>query len=430
METLPEYDPYIARFVRKVREAPDRADRYAELGLVYEANKFWSDARTCYQAALRLDAKPLLTRYHLAIVTQKLGDAVEAEALYRRITDRHPDFAPAFHRLGDLLAESGTVQQADAAFQRVMELRPDSAVGYTAAAALKLRARDFAAAAALAEQAIAIQPGARLPHFQLGRAYQGLDRPADANRELKQGEGAVKLFLPDAWTQSFPKYTVGVSAQVRLEKARAYLRAGDPQQAAQRLEIALEWYPDDPALLLELGATYLLLNEPDKACDRLERVRTSGSTEPRLYANLAMCRALLGRFEKALSAADRAVSLAPSSPLSHIARGRVMMRQGRFTDALEDLRRAVEADPTSATAQLELGNVNMLLNRFDESRRCYQATVELDPTSVEARLRLCDMCARLGDLAEARVQLEEARRMAPKHPQVDAMSRRLRSMTN
>lgn len=421
-EFTPEFREYAAQFVDFVREAPEQADRHALLGRVFQANAYWEAAQTCYRNVLALDPDNLLARYHLAIVSEKLGDAGGALVQYRETTERHPDFAPGFHRFGDLLVESGAMEPAAEAFRQVQRLEPTSVAGYVGLANLKLRAHDYEAAMELALEAITLQPDARQPHYQLGLAYRGLGRLDEAEGELQIGQAARKLYLPDAWSRELPRHEIGLTAELRLKEAGEYLAAGAVEQAAERLEHALEWHPGDVPILNELGAIYLTLQKPDQACTHLLRAKPFDSLNPRLFSNLAACHALLNRLEEAMGYADRAVALAPRSSESHVSRGRVLMRMARFDDALTEFGLAASLDPASALPHLEMGNIRLVRGEYEAARPHYESAVDRDPTSLEARVRLCAVCVRTGALEEARVQLAAAKTIAPRHPLVVAIA--------
>jgi len=428
-EFTPEFRRYAAQFVDHVREAPNDAARHALLGTVFEANVLWAAAQTCYRNALQLEPDHKLARYHLAIVTEKLGDAPAALELYRETTERHPDFAPAFHRLGDLLLESGELDRASKAFEQVTKLEPQSIAGYVGLTNVKLRARDFHGAVELIEDALVLQPKARQPHYQLGLAYRGLGRLDEAERELEYGQSARKLYLPDEWSRQLPRHETGLTAQLRLDEARDYLEAGAVDQAAERLEYALQWHPGDVKLLNELGTVYLRLNEPAKACEKLLEAKPFDSSNPHLFANLAACQALLDRLDEALRYADRAVALAPDLSESHLSRGRVFMRMARFDDALAEFEKAASLDSSSALPPLEMGNVHLVRGEYRKAKEQYESAVERDPASLEVRVRLCAVCVRMGELEEAHVQLAAAKEIAPLHPMVATMAAELRKVT-
>ncbi|MCZ6682789.1 MAG: tetratricopeptide repeat protein [Planctomycetota bacterium] len=427
LDGFPEqFRTHLTRYIDRVREAPDQADRHAELGVVYEANRHWAEAQACFRKARRLDQHEVLSQYHLAVVTRHLGDAAGALELYTEATRKFPDFAPAQYGLADLLLESGEIERAVSAFERVIELLPDAAAGYLGVANANLRTRDHTNAAALAEKAVALQPRARYAHYILGLAYRGLGRLDEAERELEAGRDAQKLYLPDEWSLTFPRHTTGRSAAFRLEQARQYLRAGDVQHAAERLEYAREWFPDDVEVLNELGQVYLLLNRPEDARRPLLRAAQINDRDPIIQLNLTECHERLSRFTEALRYARRATELNPAAPEGYVWKGRILMGLGKPAEALSALQTVIGLDPENHDAHMGLGAALVILKRPAEAKSHYQKALAQEPRSLEGRIQLCRVCVQLGEFKEAAAELEVARRIAPQHSQVRAMADQLR----
>jgi len=121
---------YIVEKVKWVRQAPRDAGRHATLGMVYAANSIWPEARLAFRNAATLDPKEPLAQLYVAVATQETGDFDGALKLYREVTVRFPDFAPAFYRLGDALLRAGTVDEAENVFRRLLALAPQEGRGF------------------------------------------------------------------------------------------------------------------------------------------------------------------------------------------------------------------------------------------------------------------------------------------------------------
>lgn len=232
----PQLQAYLKSFLERVRQAPREAQSHATLGLVYEANELWPQARSCFQNAVRLDPKQPLARYHLAIATLEVGDRAAAIALLEGLTKRFPDFAPGYHRLGVELLETGAIEEATSAFERVIALEPREHAGYVGLADAKLRVRDFAGAAELLEKALDLKPDDGTARHLLGEAYRGLGRVDDARRELGRAANAGAVMMIDPWTRQLPEHAKGLSRQTR--RALAHMNAGNHATAAELLAVS------------------------------------------------------------------------------------------------------------------------------------------------------------------------------------------------
>ena len=106
-----------------------------------EANARYSDARTAFAAAARVDARSpfgLLgsadAARRIGAIAQARGDKTgasrayqEAEAQYRKTLATHPDLSAAHLGLGDVFLETARRPQAVESYRRAVMVRPDSA---------------------------------------------------------------------------------------------------------------------------------------------------------------------------------------------------------------------------------------------------------------------------------------------------------------
>ena len=165
---LQEIDPqlraYITQHIEWAREDPRAAQRHATLALVYAANKHWAEARDAFCVAVDLAPRDVMASYYLAIATREAGDHETAVDLLRKVMKQHPTFAPAYHRLGYALLDSGRIQDAARALGRAKELKPDAPEAYVGLAAARLRERDYAGAEELLQKAFGLGTKDRTAH--------------------------------------------------------------------------------------------------------------------------------------------------------------------------------------------------------------------------------------------------------------------------
>ena len=92
---------------------PRDARRHATLGMVYAANSIWPKL-VWHSETLQLDPKEPLAQLYFAVATQETGDFDEALKLYRQVTVRFPDFAPAL--TGWVTSQAGAVMKQKTCF--------------------------------------------------------------------------------------------------------------------------------------------------------------------------------------------------------------------------------------------------------------------------------------------------------------------------
>ncbi len=107
---------------------PDRlphtaeAMRYVQAILGVERVHRWGDVKVAYQTALSRWPEDLAAQIGLGNSHYALDDLPQAERAYRRATRDHPNAAPAFNNLAQVLADQGRLQEAEAAVRQALYL--------------------------------------------------------------------------------------------------------------------------------------------------------------------------------------------------------------------------------------------------------------------------------------------------------------------
>ncbi|MEO8426358.1 MAG: tetratricopeptide repeat protein [Verrucomicrobiota bacterium] len=420
---------YILEQVKWVRQAPRDARRHAILGMVYAANSIWPEARLAFRNAATLDPKEPLAQLYVAVATQEMGDFDESLKLYRQVTVRFPNFAPALYRLGDALLRAGAVDEAENVFRRLIALAPQEWRGFAGLGDVKLRKGNYQDAANDLERAIQIDPNAKVAHHLLGLAYRGLGRLEDAQRELSLGVNATKYPMPDAWSATAQQHMK--SLQDQFEMAAEYGEAGQPEKAVALLETALIYHPDNPNVMNNLAIAYNRAGQPQKARSLLLKVIQIDTNNLPAYIALAASCQELDLNAEALAHAERAVRLAPTIAQPHLAKASVLLAMAQDAEALAELRVALSCDPRNAEIEIEMGDVCLRnLDQPGEALKHYQQAIQLEPAFVGGHVRLAEVLIRLRDSPGARKAIEDLRKLAPTEPALVGLEARFRNLVN
>ncbi|WP_456428808.1 tetratricopeptide repeat protein [Rhodocaloribacter sp.] len=417
----PDVAALVAAKVARAEKHPREASAHGDLGLVYEANLLWEEARDSYAEAARLAPNDRGWRLHLAIATRQAGDFEGALAMLRTLAEKYPDDAPIQQRLGEALLEHGDFTEAEAAFRRVIALEPELPHGYAGLGDALLQQNEPAEAAEALERAVAKAPGYRAAHYLLGQAYQRLNRASEAERELSLGVDAGRAYLPDALDGRVRAYAVNLTA--RLQRAGEYLNAGNPGKAAELLKKAYKAHPENVDVINNLAIAHMRMNRMDEARRLLERARTLDDARFSTYLNLSSWAMQSGRPEQALAFADSALARAPTLAQAFFARGQALARLERLEEALDDLAECLRRDPRKAEAHALSGDLLFRLKRYDEAETHYREALRLDPNLFPAEVGLARTAWVQGRPGEARAALARARKLAPDHPIIARLTR-------
>lgn len=415
---------YFEPYIRWAEEEPLNPQRHATLGVVYEANELWNEARSCFHTVVDLLPSEVLARYHEAMACQEMGETVLSRELLQAITDDQPDFAPAQHRLGLLLLAEDKLEAASSAFQKTVELAPDRVEGYLGLATVRLRSRDHEKAERFSRQALQIDIQNRMAWYLLGQSLRvkpGAE--AEALKALRAGTGALITYLDDPWSSAWPIHAKGLADQMRL--AHNLATAGKSTDAVKVLEAALAQRPGNTDVLNNLAVILRRSGQPSRALAYLQQAQAVSPVGFATLINIAACNLDLGRFDAALEVADRAIFLFESNAQAHVTKARILFAQGKLEMADSIAKRAVELSNEDPLPYLTLADIQFQRRQFESSVDTCRTASELSPLQIEPLLCSCRALVALDRQSEARIALEEARILRPTDPRLDQFEQRL-----
>lgn len=417
---LDKLDPAVVSLVHdqlaNIKARPRGADAHGELGLIYEANAIWSEARQAYDVAARLKPDDYLWRYRLAIATLQVGDTPQATRLLSALAVENPDFAPVHQRLGDLLLQSGNLAGAMQAFRRVVEIQPEATEGYVGLGETLINAGDYAGAVQALEKAVALDDRYGVAHYLLGIAYRSSNRMQEAERELNFPGPGSKRFLPDAHSARLNDYQVNLTAQGK--KGIQLMMTGEAAQATAIFEDILANDPRNLTMLNNLAIALMRQNKLQEAQQVLERALAVNDRKFTTYNNLASLALRRQDREQALVFASQAVERAPDRYQTHFLQGRILLGLGRYQEAARSLSRSANLNFGHVDSHVFLAEALLRNKQIAQARAEFLVALELDPRLLRAHAGLVRAGLVDGqlDLAEKHLQILE--RQAPNNPEV------------
>ncbi len=422
----PPLATYLQQAASRARQDPGAAN-LAELGLAYEANHLWPEARRVFEQARPLASAEPRVGFHLALVLERLGERPAALAQFELVGREHPGFAPVFDRLGEARLSAGDFAGAAVAFEKLTRLAPGQANGALGLAQVRLAEERFEAAYELAEAALELASGDRRGHYTLGLAARGLGREQEARQALVRGAGGGRSYLQDAWSAKIWQRVRRPG--VAVEHARQALAAGDFRLAAMLAGKAREWDSSSVDAANVLAIALLKLGDPAASCAALAPARELDPGRLDTLVNLAVCLAAQGRPADALTQADRAVGLFPQVALAHHTRGRVLLGHSSpesLAAALASLEQARRLGPGQPEILRDLGFAHLQLRSPAAARTIFSRLLELEPGAPWGHLGLAEAALLAGEPEGAASALAAARELAPDHPGVASLAARLR----
>jgi len=425
---LSRLDPNVAALVERqmtrIVSHPGNAASYAKLGMIYEANTLWPDARRAYAAAVELEPSSTWWRFHLAVATRNAGDLEEALRLLQNLGAGHPELAPVQQRLGEALTETGELAGAAAAYRRVIDMKPGLPEGYHGLGEVRILERDYTAARILLERAVALDPNYRAPRYALGLAYRGLSLLEEAQREMSRGVDALPRYLTDPLTSKINEYAVNLPA--RRNRAATVLRNGRPDQAALLLEQVLNEQPGNTTDLNNLAIAYMHMGRFEQAQARLEEARLIAPEKFSTWLNLSALATRAGDPNAAVAYAKAAVERAPEMAQTHVALAMAEAELGHLERTAASLERALQLDARDPQTNGMLAEVYVQLGRPDLAEEHFKSVLVIRPDSLTAVLNLGRLYLQQARPDMADKMLARANELAPGNARVTAFEREIR----
>ena len=426
-QNLARLDPAVQALIRSkavvAKAQPHDASAHGDLGLVYEANLLWPEARRCFETAAKLDPNEMPWQLHLALAHRQTGAPAEALERLRNLAKKNPAASYLQQRLGQMLLETGDLNEAESAFRKLIDLAPNTAPGYIGLGDILLQKKDDQQAVPLLEKAVALEPNYKTAHYLLGTAYQRLGLQEKAEIELAQGLNASVRFLPDPASARVQQYAVNLTA--RLQQAQEALHQGNAQHAVQLLEEIRAQHSENVSLLNELAVAYMRLGQFNEAKELLRQAQQRPDGQ---YMTMINFSALLFRADQpqqALAYADSAIGLAPKMEQGYFSRSQALWRMNRYQEALASLQEALRLNPINSQSLSFAGDLFMKIGNHEKARASYQSALKLDVKMLPALVGLAKANWELGRHAEAQDAFAQARSVAPEHPLVRRLEQQL-----
>lgn len=426
--SVEDADPDLAARLKDLlaatRGAPQSGELRGRLAMAYEMNGFPDAALGTYAQAESLDPGEFSWPYFRALLLAKNGDLPAALDQLDRAIGLDADYVPAWLWRGKWSLDSGDDAEAEASYRRAEALGAGSPA-VAGLAQVRMRAGQYSQALALLEPVANEQ---RHPHLyrMLGEAYRELGRGEDARVASARGRHATSLQWFDPRQGVKTEYIAGFKNQ--MAHAQDLLSVGRYEDALEILEPWRERYPEDAALLTNLGWAYMSLGDLDQAQAIMERGLAEHSDDtPGYYFHyhLGRLHAMRGEVADALDHLATASALNPTQSEPHLERANLLLRLGRRDEALAAFEKAMEVGTRFPEQTLQtMGVIEAARGRWQEAIGYFREAVREDPSFAMAYVQLGRSLGQEGRWGEAREALATADRLGT-HPRDVAAARRV-----
>lgn len=298
------------------------------------------------------------------------GSVGAGDSLWSTIRHRWFDASEWHLRLAGFHGRSGRTNSAEASYRKVLSRHPDRLGALVGLGRLLLRGRRYDEAVEICQRAVAVEPEAAAPAFQLARALH----------RSGQVERAAVQYLRVVASQPTHDKAVAALEEIGRRLVRADASVPDAEGVAAAAEIGRQLLAFSPAgerarggavaiaSAISASASGLAPRAPEVALARFEAALSVIPDSLEALSGAADCFERLGRLDSALAALDRLIELSPRMI-------EPQFRRERIRTALEG------SDGAKAAAAPDAGERRALLARAQRLFRPEEATpgATLDP---------------------------------------------------
>jgi len=301
-----------------------------------------------------------------ALAHHREGRRGEAEAVYRRILQQHPDHAHAMHLLGMLVQRRGDGEEALELLRRAVDLHPDEP-NYRFGLAITLSAQArWPEAIAAYREAVRLRP-------QWPEVWMNLGSALKAHGDAEEAQSAFRQALV-----------------LKPDLAEGWHRLAVLQESVGRHEAALESHQRALALQASRADFHVAFGNTLRAVRSYDAADAAYGAALRIDPNNAVAYHARGRMQyergdldAARTAFMHAARLRPGDAAIHLDLGVVARELGEHKAALAHYNRALEITPDDARAHYYRGVALQELGQLTEARAAYRAALERKPDYTE-----------------------------------------------
>jgi tetratricopeptide (TPR) repeat protein len=267
---------------------------------------------------------------NLAQERQRTGQLREAEAIYRKILERHPDQSDTLNLLGVLLNQTGRLQEMVAAYEAALRVRPDWAQAYGNLGVIHRRLGKLDAAIGCFQKCLQLRPDHAPTLCKLGEVLWLTGQHEESIATCRH----VLQLQPDS-AEAFSNLGSVLAMARQFDEAIAMFRK------------AIELLPGSAPVHNNLGAA---LGEVENHEEAIAAFKAAIAIQPDFVdarRNLANAYAAMGEFDAAINGFGEVVKMRPDDAPAHWGMAIVHLKRGEFEKGwpLFEWRRQLSGQP-------------------------------------------------------------------------------------
>ena len=206
--------------------------------------------------------------------------------------------------------------------------------------------------------------------------------------------------------------------EARLLLGNALLEQGDPAAAEKELRRARDLKVPDDQVVPSLARAMIMLNDHKKVIDEFGKLQLSTADgRADLAAALAQANMISGNADLAKGLYAEAQKAVPGHPAASLGEALIRANAGDRAGATAIVDSVIAKNPNLVEAWHLKGDIAAMQGQNENAIAAYRKSLELRHDQLLAHVRIASILIQQGKTQEASAQLEEMKKVAPKHPQ-------------
>lgn len=430
-----EYDDRLANTYRQLGNAMTQRGKLEEAKAAWQKAEQIDLSETCSQTLLNIlrERNQLLMNNLMKQQAAKLSDETVAKfeagiAVCRKAIQIDPSEAYFYKNLGDVLKDTGNLDEAILAYRKAIQLNPNySDLLYTSLGSALREQGKLEAAIDVYQQGLQREAVRRRDRYNYNRLLDdllmvskelgNLEKAVSIYRqviELEPKDAFVQVLLGEALTEQgkFDEAIEAYRKAIEIETKNSEIKSSESywkiRNIYRKLGDALKKQGNlDEAILNYRIAIYLTPKD-------------SIVKDASIHNNLGDALQDRGDLDEAIAVYRKAIQIDPKNPETRWRLGTVLQKQGKLNEAIAAYRQVIQLNSKLAAPYEWLGDALKEQGKSDEAAIAYQEAVELlrpliqlFPKQASHRAVLALILGKQGKFQEAIVEFQQAIALEP-----------------
>jgi tetratricopeptide (TPR) repeat protein len=386
-----DFDRALAQYNTAELIDPNNITVRLNLGTLYQAKGDLNTAIKAYDTILTVDPKNTLAYYYKATALKQMKNYDAAAAEIKKILQYDPNNAMARKELVSITKErGGTSSDLIEMLKDIANKEPHNPQAQYEVAFEAHSNGDLNTAITYYKRAIQINPQMADAYTNLGAALIAEKEFEEATRILKKAE---ELDPANKEIQKLLTEAQKVQMSSKYETALQLHQQGQIKDAIKIYEEALLASPDNPEILINLGAAYQTDKRYDQALQKYEEALTLDPNSAVIYYYIGTTLHAQGNMPAAIKSYEKAIELDSSNQeyIDALENAKASGADDLLTQALDEynnknydrakdlINEALKADRNNAQAYYYMGIIMEAKNNTNSAINSYEKATQLDP---------------------------------------------------